>query len=64
MYTETFHTFDLKSGNKLRNKDIFKSQSLDKVKMRLFEVMAKDSRYLAYYGGSALPEDIEGMIVA
>lgn len=64
MYTETFHTFDLKNEKKLTNKDIFKSQSLDKVKMRLFEVMAKDPHYLAWNGGALSPGEIEGRIEA
>lgn len=64
MYTETFHTFDMKKGNKLRNKDIFKSQSLDNVKKKLFEVMAKDPKYLEWHGDSVSPSEIEGMIEA
>ena len=44
-YTATFHTYDMKAGKKLSNNDLFKSQSLDKVKWLLFEVMAKDSLY-------------------
>ena len=64
MYTETFHTFDLKNGNKLRNKDIFKSQSLNNVKMKLFEVMAKDPKYLEWHGNSLSSTDIEDMIKA
>lgn len=62
MYTETFHTFDLTSGKKWKNKDIFKPQSLDKVKMKLFEVMAKDPHYLEWNGGSVSAADIESMI--
>lgn len=64
MCTETFHTFDLKNEKKLTNKDIFKSQSLDKVKMRLFEVMAKDPHYITWNGESVSPYDIEGIIEA
>lgn len=64
MYTETFHTFDLKNGKGLKNKDIFKSQSLDKVKMKLFETMSKDPRYLEWHGGSVSPTEIESMIEA
>lgn len=63
MYTETFHSFDLKNGTKLSNRDIFKSKSLNKVKMKLFEVMAKDSRYLEWHGGNVSPTDIEDMIL-
>lgn len=62
MYTETFHTLNLKSGKKLTNRDLFKSQSLDKVKMRLFEVMAKDSHYLAWNDGLESPNEIESRI--
>lgn len=61
MYTETFHTFDMKNGKELRNKDIFKDQSLDNVKMKLFEVMAKDHKW---HDGPVLPADIEGLIDA
>lgn len=64
MYTETFHTFDLKNGNKLRNKDIFKSQSLNNVKMKLFEVMAKDPKYLEWHGSPLSSTDLEDMIEA
>lgn len=64
MYTETFHTFDMKNGNELRNKEIFKTQSLVEVKMRLFEVMAEDPHYLAWHSGSVLPSEIENQIVA
>lgn len=62
MYTETFHTLDLKSGRELRNKDIFKSNSLDKVKSKLFEVMANDQYYLAWHEGLEDPDEIEKMI--
>lgn len=64
MYTETFHTFDLKSGKKLNNADIFKPQSLDKVKMRLFEIMAKDPHYLRWHWEPFEASDIEAMIEA
>ncbi|MBD5267947.1 MAG: DUF3298 domain-containing protein [Bacteroides sp.] len=64
MYTQTFHTFNMKSGKELSNKDIFKSQSLDKVKMNLFEVIAQDPHYLAWHGGSVLPSDVGYMIEA
>lgn len=62
MYTETFHSYDMKKGKELSNKDIFKTQFLDKVKMRLFEVMAKDPHYLAWHGDEVSPADIEEMI--
>lgn len=64
MYTETFHTFDLKTGNKLSNRDIFKSQSLNRVKMRLFEIMAKDLHYVAWHGESLSATDIGSLIEA
>lgn len=64
MYTETFHSFDMKNGIKLTNSDIFNSQFLDKVKMRLFEVMAKDPKYLAWHGDEVSAKDIERMIEA
>ena len=64
MYTETFHTFDLKNGNKLRNKDIFKGQSLNNVKMKLFEVMAKNPKYIEWHGSPLSSTDIEDMIEA
>ncbi len=64
MYTETFHTFDLMSGKKLKNKDIFKLQTLGKVKMKLFEVMAKDPHYLRWHGESVTASEIESMIEA
>lgn len=46
-YIETFHTFDMNSGKRLANNDIFKPNTLDKVKMQLFDVMARDPRYSA-----------------
>lgn len=63
-YTETFHTFDYDAKKELTNADIFKSQNLDKVKMSLFEVMAKDSKYRAWHNDSISPTDIEDMIQA
>lgn len=62
MYTETFHTFDLANEKKLKNSDIFKSQYLDKVKMRLFEVMAKDPKYRTWNGDSISASDIQDRI--
>ena len=64
MYTETFYTFDLNKGNKLKNSDIFKNRFLDNVKMKLFEVIAEDPHFLAWHGGSASPSEIEDMIEA
>ncbi len=63
MYTETFHTLDIKRGKELTNKDIFKAKSLDNVKKELFVVMAKDSHYLAWNDGIEGPGDIENRIV-
>lgn len=63
MYTETFHTLDIKRGKELTNKDIFKAKSLDNVKKELFEVMAKDPHYLAWNDGIEEPRDIENRIV-
>ena len=64
MYTETFHTFDLKSGRKLTNRDMFKNQFIDNVKMKLFEVIAKDPKYLEWHGSPLLSTDIDDMIEA
>lgn len=64
MYIETFHTFNLKSGKKLRNMTVFKSQDIDKVKMELFKVMAADPKYVSWHGGSVRPEEIEELIMA
>ena len=63
MYTETFHTLDIKRGKELTNKDIFKAKSLDNVKKELFVVMAKDSHYLAWNDGIEGAGDIESRIV-
>lgn len=62
MYTETFHTFDILNEKELINKDIFKSQYLDKVKTRLFEVMANDPHYRAWNGDSISASDIQSRI--
>lgn len=62
MYTETFHTFDFNSENELTNADIFKCQYLDKVKMKLFAVMANDPNYRAWCGDSITPSEIQGRI--
>lgn len=64
MYTETIHTVDLSSGKELRNKDIFLPNSLDKVKQRLFEVMAKDNHYLEWHDGKVSPNEVERLILA
>lgn len=63
MYTETFHTLDIKRGKELTNQDIFKVKSLDNVKKELFVVMAKDPHYLAWNDGIEGPRDIENRIV-
>lgn len=63
-YTKTFHTFDLNNGTELTNSDIFKTQYLKKVKIRLFEAMAKDPKYRAWHCDSISPDDIEDMIEA
>lgn len=61
-YTETFHTMDMATGTALSNKDIFKSNTLEKVKMRLFEVMLKDKHYLEWHEGLESVDDVEPMI--
>lgn len=58
-YTETFHTFDMKNGKELSNTDIFKPQTLDKVKMLLFEVMANHPRYVAWNQGIESASDVQ-----
>ncbi len=63
MYTETFHTFDLKHEKELTNNDIFKIQCLENVKMKLFEVMAQDSHYRAWNGDLTSPSEIQGRII-
>lgn len=62
MYTETFHTFDFNTEKELTNTDIFKSQYIDKVKMKLFEVMTKDPHYRAWNGDSITASEIQGKI--
>lgn len=62
MYTETFHTFDFNTEKELTNTDIFKSQYINKVKMKLFEVMAKDPHYRAWNGDSITVSEIQGKI--
>lgn len=62
MYTETFHTFDYNTEKELTNTDIFKSQYIYKVKMKLFEVMAKDPYYRAWNGDSITASEIQGRI--
>ena len=47
-YIETFHSFDIKNGKELSNKDIFKPKTLDKVKLLLYDVMANHPRYIAW----------------
>lgn len=62
MYTETFHTFDFNTEKELTNTDIFKSQYINKVKMKLFEVMANDPHYRAWNGDSITASEIQGII--
>ncbi len=62
MYTETFHTFDMESGEELSNDDIFKSRTLDKVKWLLFEAMADDSRYTEWNPDIKSAEDVASRI--
>lgn len=62
MYTETFHTFDFNTEKELTNNDIFKSQYIHKVKMKLFEVMAKDPHYCVWNGDSIKASEIQGKI--
>lgn len=62
MYTETFHTLSLTNGNGLKNRDIFKPGSLDNVKLKLFEVIAKDPHYLAWNREVDNPAEIEERI--
>lgn len=62
MYTETFHTFDFNTEKELTNTDIFKSQYINRVKMKLFEVMAKDPHYRAWNGDSITASEIQGII--
>lgn len=58
MYAETFHTLDLKSGRALTNADIFKAGTLDKVREKLFGVMARDPRYTAAHDGVKTARDV------
>ena len=62
MYTETFHTFDFKTEKEMTNTDIFKSQYIYKVKIKLFEIMAKDPHYRACNGESITASEIQGRI--
>lgn len=63
MYTESFYTLDLQSGKALTNKDIFKSNSLDKVNKQLFETMFNDNHYREWNEGIESPTEIETAIV-
>lgn len=63
-YTETFHTMDMARGTAISNKDIFKPNTSDKVKMRLFEVMLKDKHYLEWHEELESVDDVEQMIEA
>lgn len=51
MYTETFHSIDLTSGQELINKDLFKPHTLDKITLLLLEVMANDPHYSNWHPG-------------
>lgn len=62
MYTETFHTFDMKNGTELSNDDIFKPRTLDKVKTLLFEVMAKDPKYSEWNQDITSASDVQARI--
>lgn len=64
MYTESFSTLDLSTGKSLSNNDIFKSNSLEKVKMLLFETMFNDKRYREWNENVESPEEIEESIVS
>lgn len=59
MYTETFHTLDISTGKELENNDIFKSNSLEKVKMLLYESMANDPHYIGWNPEIKSAADIE-----
>lgn len=63
MYTESFHTLDLATGKALTNKDIFKSNCIDKVNRQLFETMFNDKHYLEWNDGIESPDEIEAAIV-
>lgn len=63
MYTETFHTLDLKGGKELTNKDIFNPNSFNKVEMFLFEVMDNDARYTDWNSVESAT-DVERQIAA
>lgn len=62
MYTETFHTLDLNTGKSVTNKELFKNNSIDDVKMLLFEVMAADPYYRSWHEGVESASDILAMI--
>ncbi|MCM1141562.1 MAG: RsiV family protein [Muribaculum sp.] len=62
MYTESFSSLDLSTGKAMFNCDIFKSNSLDKVKKLLFEAMFNDKRYREWNQNLESPEDVEARI--
>lgn len=59
MYTQTFHTLDLLTGKELKNNDIFKNNSLEKVKTLLYESMANDPQYIVWNPQIKSAADIE-----
>lgn len=61
-YTQTFHTFDIDRGKELSNTDIFKAQTLDSVKMLLFDVMAGDTHYVTWNKGVESASDVKSRI--
>lgn len=63
-YTETFHSMDMSDGKSLKNKDIFRDNTSDEVKMLLFEVMAKDKHFLAWHEGLESADEVEPIIEA
>lgn len=60
-YTETFHTFDMKQGKELSNADMFKPETLDKVKLLLYDVMATDPKYIAWHRGIKSASDVQAL---
>lgn len=62
MYTETFHSLDLENGKRLDNKDIFKPHSLEKIKLLLFDIMAKDKHYKDWHQDVETAEDVRQLI--
>ena len=62
MYTETFHSFDIESGQELDNDDIFKPGTLGNVRTILYGVMSKNERYTSSYQGVETAEDVRERI--